>query len=45
MSVVTFVIGYIGTSCPRDMFKGSFPLAMQSSQFKTNCSNCSLIPG
>ena len=49
MLVATFVHGCIRTSCPRDMFQACLLFAFRyfkhSSQFKTNFSSCSLIPG
>ena len=48
MSVATFIQGCIVTSCPSDMFGACLLFAFEyfkhSSQFKTNFSNCSLIP-
>ena len=48
-TVATFVQGCIGTSCPSVMFGAcllfAFGYFKHSSQFKTNFSNCSLIPG
>ena len=49
MSVAIFVHRYTRTSCPNDMFGFclffAFEYFKHSSQFKTNFSNCSLIPG
>ena len=49
MSVATFVQGCIRNSCPSDMFGACLLFAFEyfkhNLQFKTNFSNCSLIPG